>query len=174
MRPLYLLLALTTTTAPAWCQATPRDEDELRWQLEANGGVEASPLWAGAGLYVSTGRLLAVRFGIDSSVEFTLGADPTTVQAVGVSGGVRAQRGRMRFGAYAGSAVVWGRDRFDLQRVGPGREPYTTVGVGISGSAVYEVGGGLGLGLDLSGNVNPEVSRVGLRLAAHVRLNQPR
>ena len=165
---------LAAITAPALGQGAPRSPDGLGWQVEVNGGFEAAPLWAGGGVYVSAGRRLAVRLGIDSNVEFTLGADPTTVQAVSLSGGVRAERGRVRFGAYAGPAVVWGRDRFDIQRVGPGRVPYTTVGLGLNGSAVYEVGSGIGLGLDLSGNVNPEVSRVGVRLAAHIRLNRAR
>ena len=128
----------------------------------------------GGGVHLSAGGRYVVRVGIDGATEFTLGAPPTSVQAVSVAGGVRAHRGPLRFAAHVGPAVVWGRDRSDLARTGPTREPYVTAGLVANGSAVVQVAGGMGFGLDVSGNLNPELSTLGARLAAHLRLGRAR
>ena len=171
MKPVVMLLALASAT-PTLAQTAPLAAPEpLVWQAGVDGGFEALPLWLGGGAHVSAGRRLAVRLGADASAEFTLGADPTTVYAVDLSPGVRASAGRLHVAAFAGPSVVWGLGRFERGRLGPSRQPYTTLGLALNGSAVVDVGKGIGLGVGVSGNVNPDVSRGGARLALHLGLD---
>ncbi len=176
MRLLCLLLALGAVVPMATGQdAEPRlaTPEGVAWWADVSAGIEAAPLFAGFGAHVSAGRQFAVRLGIDSSVELVLGtADPTSVQAVSLSGGIRARRGRVHLGTYAGPSLVWGLSRVRTERPSRGRDPYLTAGVALNGSAIVEVGAGIGLGVDVSANVNPEVSTVGARLTTHVRLNR--
>ena len=171
MKPLALILALAGPIAVA---QAPASHGALVWWGDLSAGLEASPLFAGAGLHVSAGRRVAVRVGFDNSEEFTLGARPTSVRAVSVSVGARARQGRLHVAAHAGPSVVWGLGRVQTERPGRGRDPYVTGGAALNALAFVDVGAGVGLGVDVSGNVNPEVSTVGARLALHLRLSPAR
>ena len=172
MRLALLSLLLASS---AWGQA-PEAEPTRRlvWWGDVSGGFDAEPFLFGAGVHVSAGRRAAVRVGFDAGDEFTLSAPPTSIRAVSLSGGVRARRGRVHAAAFVGPSVVWGLDRFDGRRTGPSRERYTTLGAAYSGDAFVEVGRGFGLGLSLTGNVNPEVSQIGVRLGVHAKLSRGR
>ena len=175
MKCLLLLAALSSAAASA--QAQP--SGALVWWADVSAGYDAPPMAFSGGAHVSVGRRVAVRLGFDASTEVTLGAPATSVRAASLSVGARAQRGRLRFAAHLGPSVVWGLDRYDVDRQrtgrrGPGREPYVTAGAAYSGSVFIAANPGFGLGLNVSGNLNPEVSTVGVRLAVQTKLSRAR
>lgn len=170
MKCLALLLALASGAASA--QAPPSISlGDLDWWVGLSAGPEAPPMFAGGGIHVSAGRQFAVQLGFEGSDQFTINLAPTTMRAVSLSVGARAQRGRLHAAAFIGPAVVWGRDKFDDDRGGPSRQPYTTSGVAVNGVAFVEVLQGLGLGLGVAGNANSEVSTVGARLTLQAKFN---
>lgn len=167
-------LALSVMLLVASASAQEAPADGFGWWGSVSLGVTETPLWAGSSLSLSAGRQVALRLGYDVSQEFTLGASPTSVNALSLSAGLRTWRGPLHFAAYAGPSVVWGLDQVNHAREGPSRQTYAVVGAALTGNAFVEVARGFGLGVEVSGNVNPEISTLGARLAVHVKFSRAR
>ena len=161
-----LLLTLLLAAPLAHSQTAPLDT----W-VGGSGGMQSEPVTFGAGAHVTTGRgSTALRAAFDYGEEFTLGAAPTTFHAASLSLAVQLREGRGRLVGYGGPALVWGRGAYQRRATGPSRLDYQTVGLAVGGAALFDLGPGVAVGLDVSGHINPEVSSAALRVGAHVRL----
>lgn len=161
---LRLVLTLWLAAPLAHAQTAPFET----W-VGVSGGVQASPLTLGASAHVTAGRgSTAIRAAFDYGEEFVVWSGaPTTLNAASLCVAVQLREGRGRLMAHGGPALVWGRGRYQSPS---GRQRYQNVGLAVGGSAVLGLSRSVGIGLDVSGTLNPEVSTVGVRFATHVRI----
>ena len=146
------LLAFFLALAPAICLAQP-DSSSRPWWVSAGVGLGTPYEYTGGlSLNLGTGRGRLLQVALNRSEEFTLGATPSSANAL--SAGVGWTRfGRLGRATFVvGPAIVWGRDPFELNRTAPPyREPYVTGGL-VANVQLLER---FGVGVDLYSNVNP-------------------
>lgn len=157
----WLLLCATSV------QAQAPDADSLRedhgWFYVGVG--QSLPLFVSGVASVNLSTSPAVQLAINANEEFTLGNRATSVNAVSVSlGRTRADRWSRR-AAFIGPAFVWGWSRIDRTRPDRSdRNRYYTGGLTGNVQLFFTPVMEFGIGIDVYGNLNPQMSVAGVRL----------
>ena len=167
---LLVLLALGAGPVAAQAPEPPPLESERSGALSLWGSVGANrianPLCCGVSASVSVGRrATALRLSYDSASNLKA---TETLNAAGVSLGVRTRSGPFHLGAFAGPAVVWGE--FSAVAGQPVSERYLTAGAAVDASALLGLGSRVAFGVGAWANVNPQLSTYGAGPALRIRL----